>query len=197
MAALEPSKPQATLQALDGEIAVCILAGGLSTRMGRPKSSLQWRGRTFLSHLKHAAAEAGWPCRIIAHDQVPRCGPLGGIATGLLTSRQTWVVFLACDMPLIHAALLQRMVRRIGPGSKPRVVRHQGTVGFPIVLPAKMGRRVLELIQEGVRSVQELSRRTGAVEVPLPKAWMFRLANINTPEDLKRLAGSGNSAGTD
>ncbi|MBI3255114.1 MAG: NTP transferase domain-containing protein, partial [Nitrosarchaeum sp.] len=32
---------------------------------------------------------------------VPRCGPLGGILTGLRSAKTEAVLFLACDMPLI------------------------------------------------------------------------------------------------
>lgn len=40
-------------------IAAVILAAGASSRMGRPKALLPWRGRTFVAHLVSAARTAG------------------------------------------------------------------------------------------------------------------------------------------
>ena len=91
---------------------VCILAGGLSSRMGRDKSKLRLGGKSLLSHVKTAAAAAAQNCpvRIIRKDLVPRCGPLGGIYTALRTTRAQCVLFLSCDMPFVPRTLVERLL---------------------------------------------------------------------------------------
>jgi molybdopterin-guanine dinucleotide biosynthesis protein A len=77
------------------DIEACILAGGLSSRMGREKAQLKLAGRTLLAHVKKVAREACLPVRVIRRDLVARCGPLGGVYTALRTSHAKTVVFLA------------------------------------------------------------------------------------------------------
>src|SRR5947209_6218677 len=93
-------------------VAVCILAGGLSSRMGRNKAHVQLGGLTLLQWVRRIARTLGLPTRLIRRDVVPRCGPLGGIYTGLVTSTASAELFLACDMPLIRPALLQEIVEQ-------------------------------------------------------------------------------------
>src|SRR5690349_6523011 len=89
---------------------VCILAGGLSTRMGGDKARLRLGRRTMLSIIRGTASDLGVPVRIIRKDLIARCGPLGGLLTGLKTTRADAVLFLACDMPLISRALLHKII---------------------------------------------------------------------------------------
>ena len=86
---------------------VCILAGGLSSRMGRDKARLRLNGRTLLAQVRDAAQTLGCPVRVIRRDLVTRCGPLGGVFTALKTSRAEAVLFLACDMPFVSPELLR------------------------------------------------------------------------------------------
>ncbi len=65
-----------------------VLAGGLSTRMGRDKALLPWQGRTLLEHMRGLLMQAGarevwvsgnYPAFGGVPDRVARCGPLGGL----------------------------------------------------------------------------------------------------------------------
>jgi len=91
---------------------ICILAGGLSSRMGRDKSRLRLGGRTLLAHVRATAKMIGLPHRIIRRDLVAHCGPLGGLYTALVTSRADATLFLSCDMPFVSAGLLEMLVRK-------------------------------------------------------------------------------------
>ena len=51
---------------------VFILAGGLSTRMGRDKSKLRLGRRTMLSIIREMAQQLHFPVRVIRRDLVPR-----------------------------------------------------------------------------------------------------------------------------
>src|SRR5437867_5654697 len=84
---------------------ICILAGGLSQRMGRDKSRLRLGSKTLLRLIRIEAGELGLPLRVIRRDLIPRCGPLGGVYTALKTSKAEAELFLACDMPFVSAGL--------------------------------------------------------------------------------------------
>ena len=94
------------------EFGICILAGGLSRRMGRNKASVRVGRLTLLQRVRKTAAELRLPIRVIRRDLVPRCGPLGGIYTGLITSRAAAELFVACDMPFIEAQFLRKLIDR-------------------------------------------------------------------------------------
>src|SRR5688572_20649222 len=100
------------------KVEICILAGGLSSRCGRDKARLRFGRRTMLSIIRDTALELGWPVRVIRRDRVPRCGRLGGILTGLQSTSTDAVLFLACDMPLITAELLRKMIEASSGGTR-------------------------------------------------------------------------------
>lgn len=92
-----------------------VLAGGLSTRMGRDKASLSWGNGTLLStvleKLQPVCSEliivsnvpreaAGFMARVVP-DKYPQCGPLAGIHAGLLAAQNEYVFVVACDMPYL------------------------------------------------------------------------------------------------
>jgi len=162
---------------------VCVLAGGLSLRLGRDKARLRLGGRTLVGHLRARARSLGWPMRVIRRDLVPRCGPLGGVYTALKTSRAELVVFLACDMPLVSADLLRRMRRRLAAGGSGLWVQQGGVVGFPFCLRRRVLPEVEQLLARGEFSLQALARAAGARSLVPSPAEAASLVNINTRED--------------
>ncbi|HMC27117.1 MAG TPA: molybdenum cofactor guanylyltransferase, partial [Verrucomicrobiae bacterium] len=117
------------------EFGICILAGGLSRRMGRDKASIRIGGVTLLQRVRKTAAELRLPIRVIRRDLVPRCGPLGGIYTGLITSRAAAELFVACDMPFIEAQFLRKLIDRFRKTARPVFTRLNGVAGFPLLVP--------------------------------------------------------------
>ena len=115
-------------------VEACILAGGLSTRMGRDKSRLLLGQRTMPAHIRATARGLGLKVRVIRRDLVPRCGPLGGIFTALHTSRADAVLFLACDMPFVPASVLERLIQSLGQKRRAVFDQDEGRAGFPFVL---------------------------------------------------------------
>lgn len=160
---------------------ICLLAGGLSTRMGRDKARLRLGRRTLLGHVRAAARQTGLPVRVIRRDLVPRCGPLGGIYTALKTSRTDTVLFLACDMPFVSAALLGRLRHRAAR-SKAVFTGSSDRAGFPFLL-----RRTTLSVVEGQLaaqkfSIQSLAQKLRAITLR-PPGGPAELLNINTPAD--------------
>lgn len=166
-------------------IEICILAGGLSTRMGRDKARLKIGGATMLARIRSVAEAFGVPVRVLRKDRVRRCGPLGGIVTALRSSEAQAVLFLACDMPLISLALLKRVARLSREGERVIFVAQAGRVGFPFLLPVKLLVRVEAQITAGEFSLQALAEKLGAHRVS-SSARSRALFNVNTPEDAAR-----------
>src|SRR5262249_28524004 len=90
-------------------MAISILAGGRSSRMGRDKAKLRLGGRTLLAIIRRTARTTGWRVRVIRRDALPGNGPLGGLHEALRSSRAGAELFLACDMPYVRPRLLRRL----------------------------------------------------------------------------------------
>jgi molybdopterin-guanine dinucleotide biosynthesis protein A len=158
---------------------ICILAGGLSKRMGQDKRRMRLAGRTLLGHVRHMAASLGSDVRVIRKDLVPRCGPLGGLYTGLKTSTHDAQLFLSCDMPFVTPAL----VRRIMQHKPPVFVEQAGRVGFPFLLRVADSPVVEQEMRAGRFSLQNLAGRLKAKRVRLAGPQARQLFNVNTPAD--------------
>jgi molybdenum cofactor guanylyltransferase len=176
------------------KVVVVILAGGLSTRMGRDKARVRLGRRTLLGHVRLAAEETGWRVRVVRKDLVERCGPLGGVLTGMLTSRAEVVVFLSCDMPFVSAGWLKKLVRvRKASGAKAVFTQQGRFVGFPFVLTREC-RAVVEVQRvKGEFSLQALAKVLKAERVAVTEREAWRFMNVNTPEAVEEARGWGNS----
>ena len=164
------------------QIETCILAGGLSTRMGREKAQLKFRGHTLLGHARALVDEVGLPCRIIRRDAVPRCGPLGGIITALRVTKASRVLFLSCDMPFVTPKLVQRLLDNT---SSNVFVETNGRVGFPFCLAASALAIAETQHAGGHYSLQAFAGNLESGRVALEGDMAEQLFNINTPEDLE------------
>lgn len=101
-----------------------VLAGGRSTRMGRDKAFMPFRGRPVVETVI-AVLEKVFEEIIVVTDRpglyghlrvrgvrdvFPRAGPLGGIHTGLVASTTHSNFVAACDMPFLHAGFIRHML---------------------------------------------------------------------------------------
>jgi molybdopterin-guanine dinucleotide biosynthesis protein A len=182
-------------------VEICILAGGLSKRMGRDKSRLRFGPTTMLSHIRKAARASGLPVRVIRRDCIPKCGPLSGIYTALKTTKAAAILFLACDMPLVSTELIQfilqhapkyssklSMESRLQPAirsshSRALFVRSRGRAGFPFILPRETVETVDRQIKMGDYSLQALAKSLRATILPLTRPLSKQLFNVNIPQD--------------
>jgi molybdopterin-guanine dinucleotide biosynthesis protein A len=101
------------------DVAVFILAGGKSTRMGADKAFVVLEGRTLLARALDVARAVTSDVRIVGdpakfagfapvvEDVFRGCGPLGGIHAALRASRAELNLMLAVDVPFVSAGLLQ------------------------------------------------------------------------------------------
>ncbi len=109
-------------------ITAVILAGGTSSRMGRDKALLEWRGRPFVVHIVEALCphveqiaintntpaafrELGLP--LVADASQEHRGPLAGIQAALNFSTTPWTLIVPCDNPLLSTQLIDRLCAAI------------------------------------------------------------------------------------
>lgn len=100
-----------------------ILAGGKSSRMGRDKALIEIFGELLVARVARVISplfeslivvangdlEAVLPDAAIVKDIFPGKGPLGGIHAGLTASRSEENFVVACDMPFVSPAVIQRI----------------------------------------------------------------------------------------
>lgn len=180
-----------------------VLAGGLSTRMGRDKASLPWGGEDLL----HAALRALAPVcdRLIVVSNQPRaialagvsvvadrfagCGPLAGIHAGLTAATGDYSFVAACDMPYLRSAAVAWMAAA--------AVGYDAAVpfidGYYHPLHAVYSRRCLPAIERMLTAGQcrvldfypdIRLRPVGADELACFDPDLAMLNNLNTPADL-------------
>lgn len=102
-----------------------VLAGGRSTRMGRDKALLSYRGRPLIEHAVDLLHAAGVRPHVVGSrpdlaryapvvpDLHARCGPLGGIEAALAASSREFNVFIPVDLPLLPTAFLSYLLERV------------------------------------------------------------------------------------
>ncbi len=179
-----------------------ILTGGDSRRMGQDKASLLLGERSLLQHVisivrplfreaiisvRQSRAEITLPQ--VCDDPKHR-GPLAGLAAGLQNAKTPWVFVLACDMPFIEQAVIERLARfRDG---------HQAVVpmvqGYPQPLAAfyavSCAGSVLECLNgDGKRSLRELLdklqvRYVSEDELQIAGSQSRSFIDLDTPEEV-------------
>ena len=110
------------------EVTGVLLAGGKSRRMGEDKRYLVVGEQTLLQRglsVLHSIFQEvlvviakdsdplGSDARVV-RDQVPDCGSLGGLYTGLIQATTPWIFVVACDMPFLNHAVIAQFTNRRG-----------------------------------------------------------------------------------
>ena len=189
--------------------AAVVLAAGGSSRLGRPKQLLPFRGRPLVRGAIEAAVNAGArPVVLVtgaSADEIaaavadlpvstvhnPRWseGIGASIAAGVSAIRSAWpdcpaILLLACDQPLVTAQLLRDLVAlRRARNAPAAATAYAGTEGIPAVYGRAMFPLLMELKGDaGAKSI--LMRRRGEVAtLDFPDA----ATDIDTAADAERL----------
>jgi molybdopterin-guanine dinucleotide biosynthesis protein A len=163
-----------------------ILAGGLSSRMGRDKSRVRLGGRTLTGHIRATLRGLGLKARLIRKDSVKRCGPIGGILTALETSRMDCVLVLACDMPFVSEALVRKVVAALRTSDKAVFASANRLAGFPLLLRREACLPIVRRqIERGDFSLQSLARVVRARVLDPAERLGRDLFNVNSPDELR------------
>jgi molybdenum cofactor guanylyltransferase len=105
-------------------VAIVILAGGRSSRMGADKSFLPLRGEPVIQHVIRQVGTLGFPILLSTNqpedyrhlgfpmfpDVIPDRGSLGGLYSALTHSPAAYTLCVACDMPFLNPGLLRELI---------------------------------------------------------------------------------------
>jgi molybdenum cofactor guanylyltransferase len=187
-----------------------VLAGGRSSRMGRPKAWLDWHGTPLLTHVVSILEAQVSPVVVVGApeqdlpvtgaetvaDPVAGRGPLQGIATGLAAvgDRAEAAFVASVDLPLLHPAYVRRVLDLLGSHDVLLPVVHGHHQPLAAAYRVGLAGRVAELLTEGVDRPPDLFatadvRRVEAAELLADPALaaadpdLRSLVNVNTPED--------------
>lgn len=180
-----------------------ILAGGRSSRMGRPKGLLAFAGKPLVVHLACLIESAVEPPVIIgppgvygslgfrvAADDRRNLGPLGGISTALRVSTCGWNLVVGCDLPFLTREWIEFLVARAiaSPADAVIPVNERGFEPLCAMYRKRAQIAIAEALERGVRKITDgLAGLTLATIAPVewkvfdPRGRLFK--NINTPAD--------------
>jgi len=166
-----------------------VLAGGLSTRMGKDKSQLLWRGNSLLQHCYQILAGSQCHHIYVSHnhgeginDRFEQCGPLGGIDAILQQlDSKGWLTVLPVDMPLIRSAQLIELQKFANQFQQACYFDQHY---LPCVIPVNDDVKTYiehELLSGGNYSIRGLLHCVNTVSLKKPEESC--LINTNTPEE--------------
>lgn len=188
--------------------AVLILAAGSSSRLGRPKQQLPFRGSTLLAHTIREAvslSEAitfvvinnnmqpgpGEGYEVIINEQASE-GMASSIRAGLNRVHRAYppidgCLIIACDQPFVNTGLLARIIRTHINTGKGIVAASYGDIqGIPVLFDQKYFGALLQLQgDKGAKSLL-LRHQEDVATVPFPEG----LTDIDTEEDYRQLAAA-------
>ena len=173
----------------DRRLTGILLVGGASSRFGSPKALARFEGETLAERAWRLLGEA---CeeRIAVGDETvlpfptlgdEGTGPVAAIAAGLRQATLDVAVVVPVDMPLLTPDALGLLadacrdtaVAQIGP------------------LPCAVARRMLPAFETGERRLRTVLEGLDTAQVELEDRL---LANVNEPDDLRRIAASATSS---
>ena len=197
-----------------------VLAGGRSTRMGRPKAWLPVGGRAMLETVVDAVAAglaAGAPILVVGapgqdlpalnarvrrvDDEVEGEGPLRGMAAGLAAIRGAAdAAFVSsCDAPFLRPAFVARMLALLGDHDI--AVPCVAGLHHPLAAVYRVDvlKTALDLLSRNRRRpvfLFEACRTRIVTPADLQPAdpGLDSLKNVNTPEDYEGLSAAGRSS---
>ncbi len=172
-----------------------ILCGGRSSRMGRPKALLPWRGRPLVAHMVSVLRQAVSEVLVVSApdlplppldapvvvDREPGLGPLAGIREGLHRLGGARVFVTATDAPFLTPAFVKTLLD-CGGAAAPVVDGHVQTLAA--VYPADRAAAADALLAEGRRRPLFLLE-AGDGYHPLPREALpdpEALESLDTPE---------------
>lgn len=192
-----------------------VLAGGLSRRMGSPKSDLPFDKHTMLAHIvgivqqvatsvvvssSQAAALSSLPPGVsIARDRVAGRGPIEGLAVGLsqLVHVANAAIVVACDTPLVTPAFLRQLAaayttRASGSREPLAVVVRDAERRHPLPALYHLDSRthIEQAIQNEQFRLEGLLEELAAIELPIEDLVAAGTAanvllNVNDPDSYR------------
>ena len=193
------------------DVTAFVLAGGKSTRMGKDKAFLEFKGRILLARALELAADVGQEARIVGNpkkfaafgrvieDIYRDRGPLAGIHAALKSSSTELNLVLAVDLPFVQPDLLRYLIsvarETTALVTVPRA--DDGLQPLCAVYRREFGKVAEQSLAQGKNKIDALfaeveTRIVGPEDLSEAgfSGQMFR--NINTPEEFEKAANIPN-----
>ncbi len=184
-------------------LSAVLLAGGQSTRMGRDKATLDWRGRPLwawqLEKLRaltsdifvSTRSDVPWrpPGVKSVIDESPSRGPLSGLTAALAAMDTDRLLVLAVDMPFITLSNLKQLCDSAEPGIGAVPVVNGRVEPLAAVYPRSAASTFAAALNRTDHSVQGVVRQLTALDlvrqirIADTAADFFR--SVNCPSDLE------------
>jgi len=195
------------------DVTAFVLAGGKSTRMGKDKAFLEFRGRILLARGLELAAGAVSEVRIVGdprkfaafgtvvEDIYRQRGPLGGIHAALKSSSTELNLMLAVDLPFVQPDFLKYLISAARDTKALATVPRASDGLQPLcaVYRREFAKAAEHSLAQGKNKIDALF---GAVETRILRpeelseagfsGQMFR--NLNTPEEFEKAINTANEA---
>lgn len=183
-----------------------LLAGGKSSRMGRNKAELIYKGRTFVENSIDKAKQLGIQNVFVSGydkerndltivwDIYPEMGPLGGIHACMSQMTTPYCMILPVDVPQIPVELLEQILEAHEMWLKetenqglPFLLKHgdfmEPLIGiYPVTMVDFVEQRINEKRLSVFRMIEDWGSECFQTDIP-----EWQLANINTPEEYEKL----------
>ncbi|MCB9367304.1 MAG: NTP transferase domain-containing protein [Calditrichaeota bacterium] len=185
-------------------VVAAILAGGMSSRMGTPKSGVRLStGLSVLETVWGVLSRMNIPKAIVGHahgidlaslgnpivvpDVVEQRGPVGALLGLLQSGLGTHYLVVGCDQILLTPDLLQKLLLQID--SRPAVLglHNDHFSPLPALIPETVIGRVEELLQNEKAAMRDLLVGADARIKTISESELELLRSVNTPQDLAEL----------
>lgn len=182
----------------------CLLIGGRSSRMGRPKHLIKGEnGQTWIDNtvkLLDPYTEQvvlSGPGEVSAHlnhlvrlpDLPDVAGPLTGILAAMRWQPSVSWLLVACDMPNISSQALEWLLSQRRPGSWGTVprLREDGFVEPLLAAYEPQSKHYLEALRlSGCLRISQVAKRSKVLTPVIPHSLCRSWSNINTPQELEQ-----------
>ena len=189
------------------KISGILLAGGKSKRMGEDKAFIKYQEKELFRYpleiLEHFCDEiiisSSNPSfnntgHLVYPDDVPGLGPIGGIHTCLIKTKNEYSIVLGCDTPLLDHLTISELIKNI---KNYNIVVAVNSTGHPESLVGIYKKKSLAsidlLIEKKNYKMSDLLKqeKTHYHKLPYSKSKLTQLfSNINTQEDFQRLSAN-------
>ncbi len=190
----------------NSDIAVAVLAGGASRRMGANKSLVELNGKPLIQHVLESLRRLNAPVLLVTNspdqysrfqvpmvpDIVPGKGSMGGIYSALVNSAAPFTLCVASDMPFLNVDLLIYLLSlRTGFDAVVPMIDGQPQ-GLHAVYHRRCAEPIRKLIDRNELRITGLFehlrvRLVGEAAIRAIDPELRSFTNLNTPEELARL----------
>jgi molybdopterin-guanine dinucleotide biosynthesis protein len=182
------------------QVSGCVLAGGLSRRMGKNKAWLKIGGKALIQHSvdllnSHASnvlisanqnvdLYQSLGCDVVTDCEDGYQGPLMGILSALKSCQTPWLIFLPCDLPYLPHDTVSRLLRcQLKEGTSLVIAKDEKRLQ-PLVglIHTSLAPSLEVFLQSSGRKVEEWVRQQSHAEADFSDA-LNAFTNINTKDD--------------